>query len=334
MSAEVRAGRRTVSVSKPDKVLFPDDGLTKLDLARYYEAVAPVALPHLRDRPLTLNRFPDGIDGEGWVQQRASDHFPDWVRRVRVGKKGGTVDHVVANDPGTLVYLADQACITLHPWLSRADRLERPDRLIVDLDPPSDDFAAVRRAARALGDLLLELGLEPHAMLTGSRGVHVVCPLQRRSDFDEVRRFARELARLAAARDPQGLTTEQRKAKRGDRILVDVARNAWAQTAVGPYSVRPLPGAPVATPLHWEELDDSGLRPRAFTVGNLARRLDRDGDPWTGIAQHARPLGGARRRLRALGEEPLRPRLGGPGSRRAPRACGSRSPRSGGCARG
>jgi bifunctional non-homologous end joining protein LigD len=288
----------TVKVSRPGKELFPD-GTTKADLAGYYEAVADVMLPHLADRPLNLERYPDGIGGERIMQQRAGRYFPDWIERVRTPKKGGTVEHVVASDADTLVYLAGQACITLHPWLSRTDRLDRPDRLIVDLDPSDGTPAGVRTAAQELGDLMRELELEPFAMTTGSRGYHVVAPLQRRHDFDEVRAFARDLAGLAADRDPE-LTVEQRKAKRGDRILVDVMRNAYAHTAVAPYAVRARPGAPVATPLHWDELADSNLRPDRWDIRTVRERLERDGDPWAEISRAARALGPARRRLAAM----------------------------------
>ena len=182
-------------------------------------------------------------------------------------------------------------------WFSRSDRLDRPDRLIIDLDPTADDPDAVRRAALTLGELLRELGLEPWAMATGSRGYHVVVPLLRRADFDEVRSFARDVAALAAERDPDVFTTEQRKAKRRGRILIDVMRNAYAHTAVAPYSVRPRPDAPVATPLHWEELTEPATRPDRFTVRTVPERLERDGDPWRDIGRHAVGLAAARRAL-------------------------------------
>ena len=303
MSAEIRTGARTVQISKPDKALFPC-GLSKLELARYYDAVAPAMLPHLADRPLNLERYPDGIEGPRIIQQRASDHFPSWIKRVRVGKAGGTVDHVVARDSATLVYLANQAAITLHPWLSRADRLDRPDRVIFDLDPSGDNVAEVARAARAIGEALRELGLEPWAMTSGSRGYHVLVPLQRRADHDGVRDFARGVAGLAARREPKLFTVEQRKAKRGGRILIDIMRNAYAHTAVAPYAVRPRRGAPVATPLHWEELSDPAMTPERFSVKDVPARLERDGDPWADLARHAQPLSAARRALdRALADD-------------------------------
>jgi bifunctional non-homologous end joining protein LigD len=297
-----------VEISRPDKPLFPS-GITKADLASYYERVAVAMLRHIADHPLNLERYPDGIEGQRIIQQRASDHFPDWIKRVRVAKKGGSVEHVVAASAATLVYLAGQACITLHSWLSRADRLDRPDRLVIDLDPSDDNPAEVRRAALIIGELLRELGLEPWAMTTGSRGFHIAVPLTRRAYFYQVRTFSRDLASLAAAREPRLFTTEQRKAKRGNLILIDVMRNAYAHTAVAPYSVRPRPNAPVATPLQWEELSDPSTRPDRWTLATVPERLERDGDPWRGMARRAGTLREARRSLdRALEEQR---RLGG-----------------------
>jgi bifunctional non-homologous end joining protein LigD len=289
-----------VEVSRPEKLMFPGDGVTKADLAGYYERVAEHMLPHVKGRPVSMQRFPDGIEGYGFFHKDVPEHFPGWIRRVEVPKRGGTVTHAAIWDADTLVYLADQACITPHVWLSRMDRVRQPDRLVIDLDPSVPDFGAVRRAARAAGELLSELGLAPFAMATGSRGLHVWAPLRRGPDFDEVKEFARGAARLLAARHPDELTTEARKAKRGDRILLDVARNAYAQTAVPPYAVRAKPGAPVATPLEWRELSDSRLRANRWNVKNLFRRLASKGDPWAEMASHARGLAGPRKRLEAL----------------------------------
>jgi bifunctional non-homologous end joining protein LigD len=285
-----------VRISRPDKALFPS-GVTKADLARYYEAVGPVMVPHVARRPLILERYPDGVDGHRIIQQHASGHFPAWVGRARVPARKGTVEHVVADDAATLVYLADQACITPHVWLSRSDRLDRPDRFVIDLDPSDGKPADVRRAALSIGELLRELGLNPWAMATGSRGYHVVVPLRRRPGFDEVREFAREVAELAARRWPSVFTIEQRKAKREGRILIDVMRNAYAHSAVAPYAVRPRPDAPVATPLHWAELSESRTRADRWTLRSVVDRVRRDGDPWRDIARHAGALGAARRRL-------------------------------------
>lgn len=302
MSVTIEAGRRRIQISRPEKLLFPC-GITKADLAGYYDAIAGAMLPHLRDRPLNLERYPDGIEGQRIVQQRAGRHFPNWIRRVEVQKRGGTVDHVVAADAATLVYLANQACITLHPWLSRKDALGRPDRLIFDLDPSHEDPAQVRRAAQVMADVLRELGLEPWVMTTGSRGYHLTLPLQRREEFDDVRAFAVEVAAIAARRNPKLFTTEQRKAKRERRVLIDVMRNAYAHTAVAPYAVRPRSQAPVATPLHSAELDDPKTRADRWTIKTVLRRLERDGDPWAQITSNPQTLTAARRRLRQAESE-------------------------------
>lgn len=289
-----------VEVTRPRKLLFPQAGVTKGDLVAYYERVAEHMLPHVRDRPVSMQRFPDGIEGYGFFHKDVPDHFPAWISRVEVEKHGGTVTHAVASNADTLAYLANQGCITPHVWLSRRDRLRFPDRLVFDFDPSVDDFAAVRRAARNAGQLLRQLGLAPFAMVTGSRGIHVWSPLQRRAEFEQVRAFAMDVARVMVARLPDELTLESRKAKRGDRMLVDVNRNAYAQTAVPPYAVRPRAQAPVATPLEWEELSDSRLRPDRWTVKNLFRRLSSKGDPWAGMARSARGLSEPRKRLDRL----------------------------------
>jgi len=298
MTADLVAGRRRVRISSADRVLFPGVGLTKLDLARHYAGVAEAMLPHVRERPLTLHSFPAGIAKDGYFVKDAPRHFPKWIATALVPKReGGTIRQVVARDAGTLVYLAGQNAIALHVWPSRADRLERPDRLVFDLDPSTGRFAEVRAAARALGDLLRDIGLTPFAMTTGSRGLHVVTPVRRTTDFDTVRPFVRELAKLLAKQDPARLTVEFRRKRRGERIYVDVARNVYGQHSIAPYSARALPGAPVATPLHWEELSDPRLDPQGWTVTTIGDRLAELGDPWSSIRRHAGGIGLARRAL-------------------------------------
>jgi bifunctional non-homologous end joining protein LigD len=285
---EVRAGRRRVRLTHPDKLLFAEDGLTKAHLVDYLVAVAPAMVPHVRDRPLSLHRFNDGLAGPGFFQKEIPRGAPDWVRRVRVPKQGGTVCHVLAQDAATLAWLGNQNCITPHVWTSRADRLDRPDRLVFDLDPADgdEDFGLVRRTARELRALLAELGSAAHAMTTGSRGVHVVVPLRRVHGFDRVHEVARAVAGELVARRPDELTTEFRKQERRGRLFVDVLRTRWAQTTVAPYAVRARPGAPVAAPLHWEELDDGGLpRATALTLRDVPGRLARDGDPWRDLGR-------------------------------------------------
>ena len=293
-TTEVRAGRRRVRISNPGKVLFPDDGITKLDLARYYASVAPAMVPHTRDRPLNLWRWNTGIDDPVVVQQAIPKGAPEWVRRVEVPRRrGGTVTHAVGGEAATLVWLANQNCITPHTWTARADKPDLPDRLVFDFDPPDEadgSFPAIRAGALELGDLLREHGLEPFAMTSGSRGIHVVAPLRRRADSDRVRAVAGELAEEVAVRLPDQLTTSWRKAGRGGRVLVDAARNTYAQTAVTPYAVRAKPGAPVATPLAWEELEDPSLHPRRWTLATVPGRLEERGDPWERIAAAAAAL--------------------------------------------
>jgi len=297
-----RFGRYTVELSNEDKVFFPDDGLTKGDLIRYYERIAAHMLPWLKDRPLVLQRFPDGIEAEGFYQKQVGEHFPDWIATVRVEKIGdGSQELAVCSSKTALVYLANQGCVTFHPWLCRVDRLHHPDQLCIDLDPPGDDFAAVRDAARACRELFDALGLPTFPKVTGSKGVHLVVPLDRSADFDAVRAFARDAMELLARRRPDQLTTEVRKAARRGRIFLDVARNAWAQTAVAPYSVRARPGAPVAVPIAWDEL--GRIEARSFTIENVFRRLDRREDPWKGMARRARGLDAARERLERLRAE-------------------------------
>ncbi|MFJ3584647.1 non-homologous end-joining DNA ligase [Streptomyces sp. NPDC090127] len=297
---KVRAGRRTVEVGKPEKVLFPDPGITKADLAAYYRTVAPRMLPHLRGRPLMLERHPDGVDGSGFMQKDIPASFPDWVHRAELPKEGGTVTYVVGEDTATLVLLADQGCVTLHRWLSRADRPDHPDRMVFDLDPADDDgsgdgFAHARDAARLLHELLDDLGLPALLMTTGSRGLHVVVPLDRSAPFDDVRAFAADVATVLADRHPDRLTTAVRKQARAGRLYLDIQRNAYGQTAVAPYSVRALPDAPVAAPLAWADLDDPELDARRWHLTDADRLLTEN--PWS-PAPRPHSLGPAADRLR------------------------------------
>src|SRR3954453_4635613 len=290
MTQTVRAGRREVPISHPDKLLFPRAGITKLDLARHYETVAPAMLPYVRDRPLAVQAFPKGIEEHGFFMKAVPDYFPEWIDRVTVKKRGGSLPHVLANDAATLVYLAGQNVVTPHTWLSRADQPEQPDRLIVDFDPSGGGFADVRAAARDAGERLRDAGLATYAMVTGSRGIHVVCPLRRGPSYKEVHSYARAIAEAMVADDPKRLTLEWHKAERGERIFVDVNRINYAQHAVAPYGVRARPGAPVAMPIAWDELSEARLKPDRWTVRNAAERLAAEGDMWQGIARRARAL--------------------------------------------
>lgn len=295
-ATELKIGRRSVRLPNPDKVMFPRAGITKSDLVAYYRDVSDLVVPHLQNRPLVLERYPDGIGEGGFYQKEAGDHFPDWVSTAEMKKEGGTVNHVVCDGEATLAYLVGQAMITPHVWLSRVDEPAHPEQLVFDLDP-SDGLEAVPTAAGILHELLDEVELVAFAKSSGSRGIHVHVPLDGSADFDEARRFARDLADLAADRNPDLLTTAQRKEKREGRLFLDINRNAYAQTAVAPFGVRARPGAPVAATLDWDEATSSSFDPRAFTIENVFRRLSQKDDPWSGWRRHARSLTAPRKRL-------------------------------------
>lgn len=302
MTEGITVGGITVGLSNAGKVLYPDDGITKEDLARYYADAADRMLPWLRDRPITMMRYPDGLDGQRIVQKNAPAYFPDWIRRVEVGKEGGVVNHAVCDKPATLVYLANQACIEVHGLTSRADRLGQPDQLVLDFDPPdSQHFEQVRQAALWARELLDgELGLSSYVRTTGGRGLHVHVALDRRADFDAVLEFTHQAAEVLAGRHPDVITTEQRKDKRGQRVYADVMRNAYAQTVVACYGVRARPGAPVATPLWWPQVEDAALEPGQFTISTVRARLDSADDPWADFLSARYGLGQASKRLARL----------------------------------
>jgi bifunctional non-homologous end joining protein LigD len=300
----VTSGGVTVQLSHMDKVFFPDDDLRKGDLIDYYRMVAPRMLPYLRDRPVVMARYPDGVTGEAILQKNVSRYFPDWVKRVEVERigRGGAVCQVVCDRPATLIYLANQACIELHVLLSRVAALYRPDQLVFDLDPPAEDgFDDARHCALDLRRLLEEdLGLTTYVKTTGGKGLHVHVPLRADEGFDPVRDFARAVAELMIRDAPDRLTLQQRVDQRGNRIYLDVQRNGYAQMAVAPYSVRARRAAPVATPLQWAEVEDAGLNPRRFTMRTMGDRLATTQDPWAGMSRHRRGLAAARHRLKSL----------------------------------
>lgn len=296
-AALVRVGRHQVGITRPEKVLFPEDGITKGDLIEYYTRIAPRILPHLRNRPLTLERYPDGIHNQRFFQKEVSSYFPKWIRRVTVKKVGGTVTHVVCNDIATVVYLANQACVTPHIFLSRIDKLDVPDQMVFDLDPQGEDFEPVRSTARAFKEVLDDLELPAYLKTTGSRGLHVVVPLQRREGFDSVRNFARDLARIVVSQAPEERTMEPRKANRGGRVFIDTNRNAYAQLVAPAYAVRARRGAPVSVPLDWSELRKKGLRSDGVTIRTVFDRLKKVGDPWADFWKSGVSLASARRRL-------------------------------------
>jgi bifunctional non-homologous end joining protein LigD len=273
-------------------VLFPDDGITKGELASYYESIAPIMLPHIRARPVTMERYPAGIDKKGFWQKDVSKGFPEWLERIEVPKKDGTVHHPLVTDTRSLLWIVNQNTITPHVWVSRAPNLYYPDVSVFDLDPSHEDEPAVLRAAAlALRDLLDELGLSSWVKTTGSKGFHILVPLDGKSRTGDVARFAHAVGALLVTRDPQHLTQEFSKADRGGRILVDTGRNGYSATFAAAYAVRAKAGAPVSAPCAWEEVERGEVGPRTFTLRTMAARVAKVGDPWSDM--RSRPAGRA-----------------------------------------
>ena len=274
LSQKIKVGSYTISISNQDKVLFPDDGITKADLINYYYSIAPLMLLYVKNRPITMHRYPMGINHEGFYQKNAEDYFPSWVKRIPIKtEEHKTVNYVVIDKVATFVYLAN------------------PDRLIFDLDPSGKnfDFSLIKKTALSFKKLLEDLDLVPFVMTTGSRGLHVVVPLKGTMSYDVVRPFARSLAQQLVQQDPEHLTVDVSKKKRGKKIFIDYLRNSFSATGVAPYAVRARNHAPIATPLAWDELSD--LRSSdMYTMKTIFKRLEKHGDPWHDIDKHARTL--------------------------------------------
>lgn len=299
----IEAAGRTIQIRNADKVLFPDSGITKGELVEYYARIADRILPFLRGRPLVMRRYPDGIDSEGWFHKAIPEHFPDWIPRVEVPKEGGSVIQPVIEDAASLVYVAAQGCIEPHVFLTTVEQLRHPDRMILDLDPADGDFGLVRDVARAVRSVLDDCELSSFVSTSGSRGLHITVPLEARDDTGMVRAFARDVAEVVTWRHPECTTIEHRKTRRRGRLLLDYFRNGYAQHAIAPFGVRARPGAPVATPLSWHDVDDRRLTPHRYTIKNIFRRLSRVDEPWAGFRRRARSLQGPRRRLDMLLEK-------------------------------
>lgn len=286
-------------ISHPEKVLFPDDGITKGELASYYESVASVMAAQLAGRPLTMERFPAGIAAKGFIQKDLKAGTPEWLGRVCVDKHGHAVTYPVVDDARGLAWLANQNCITPHVWPARLPSLETPDLCVFDLDPTRDDAGALRAAALAVRDVLAELGLIAFPKTSGSKGHHIVVPLDGASGFEAVWRFSLGVGRLLVKREPGLFTQEFLKVERGDRILIDTARNAHGATFAAAYAVRARPGAPVSAPCTWDELERGEVVPQSFTLRTLPARLARVGDLWAPLNASAQALGGAFDKLSA-----------------------------------
>ena len=267
-------------ITHPEKILFPDDGITKGDLAAYYESIAALMLPHLRGRPVTMERYPAGIGKKGFWQKDVSKGFPEWLSRVEVPKKDGVVHHPIVNDTRSLLWVTNQNTITQHVWTARVPRLNYPDICVFDLDPSKDAPKAVRVAAIAVRDLLEELGLPSWIKTSGSKGFHIVVPLDGKTPTGEVARFANAVGTLLVRRAPDRLTQEFSKADRRGRIYVDTGRNGYSATFAAAYTVRAKRGAPVSAPCTWEEIEREAVSPGTFTLRNMAERVAKVGDLW------------------------------------------------------
>jgi bifunctional non-homologous end joining protein LigD len=277
-------------ITHPEKVLFPEDGITKGELAAYYDAVAPVMLPHLRGRPLTMERYPAGIGKKGFWQKDVSKGFPDWLERVKVPKKDGVVHYPIVTDARSLVWITNQNTITQHVWTSRTPDLQYPDICVFDLDPSKDDAAAVRAAAIGLRDLLEELTLSPWVKTSGSKGFHLVVRLDGKAHIHQVARFANAVGTVFVKRAPDHLTQEFSKADRRGRIYVDTGRNGYGATFAAAYTVRARPGAPVSAPCTWDEIERGEANPRTFTLRGMPDRVAKVGDLWADMRGRGRSL--------------------------------------------
>jgi bifunctional non-homologous end joining protein LigD len=298
----IRLDRHLIELTHTDKILFPKAHITKGELIHYYQHIAPIMVPYLHNRPLTLRRFIEGIGEEGFYQKNASAYFPSWIRRTPIAKKeNGTTEYVLCNNAATIVYLANQLTIEYHPWLSKYDAINKPDKLIFDLDPAGKaDFELVTWTARVLKKLLEALELPPFVMTTGSRGVHVVVPLKRVHSFDLVRTFAHDIGLHLATLYPKKITAEMRITNRGNCIFIDSLRNAFAQTGIAPYSIRAREYAPVATPLTWHELGTGTTASTDHTIKTVFKRLAHIRDPWLDMHKKAASLSKAIKQLARL----------------------------------
>lgn len=294
-------------ITHPEKVMFPDDGITKGDLAAYYETVAKVMLPHLRGRPLTMERYPAGIGKKGFWQKDVSKGFPDWLERVKVPKKDGFLHHPVITDERSLMWVTNQNTITHHVWISRVPDLYYPDVCVFDLDPSTDDVKAVQAAALGLRDLLDELGLPSWVKTSGSKGFHIVVPLDGKTEMNEVETFANTVGRVFASLAPDHLTQEFNKVDRKGRIYVDTGRNGYSATFAAAYTVRARSGAPVSAPCTWEEIEKGKVAPASFTLRNMPARVKKCGDLWADMLKRGRSLKQPAAKLKRMASSATRP---------------------------
>lgn len=288
----MKIGNKEIVITNPEKVLFPKDKITKIQVCEYYAKIGTMMLPYTKNHALTMHRFPHGINEEGFYHKNAPDFFPQWIKLFSdVTKEEKVVNYVVANNVATLVYLANYGCLVPHLWLSKIDKPNYPDCIIFDLDPSNDrSFKLICKVAKELKLILEDHDLVPFVKTTGSRGLHVTVPIKKNRTFDEVRSFANKIAEILIKNDPANLTQEIRKNKRGNKIFIDTLRNSYGATAVSPYAIRAKNGAPIAAPVDWKELDDPKFSPQKYNIFNIFEKISKNGDPWHEFYKHAKSI--------------------------------------------
>lgn len=274
---------KAVQITHPDKILFPQDAFTKRDVFNYYATIAPYILPFLKKRPFVMQRFPNGIQKPGFFQKNVPDFFPPWISTTFVARKGQTKGKLVlCNTKNTLLYLVNFGCLTPHIWLSKEPNLSNPDRLIFDIDPPPNKIEEAKKTALLLKKTLQKrYQLKSFVMTTGSKGYHVVVPIKPTLSFDQARAFAKKIGSLVAKENQTLCTTSIRKTERNGKVYIDILRNSYAQHAVSPYAIRPLPSAPIAMPISWKDLPTTD--PQSFTLSNYQKAPK---NPWKGFSRN------------------------------------------------
>ena len=294
-----------IEISHEDAVVFPDADIDKAGLVHYYEQIFAKMRPFLERYPLAMKRYPDGVGEKGFFNKHIPKGFPDWIERVRIPKKeGGDYEAPLLNSQDALCLAVNQRMVTPHLYLFHHEDLKHPDRMVFDIDPPEGirDFSAVRQAALDIRSVLDTLDMQAWVQTTGSSGFHVWVPLDRSNSFDEVRSFARGVAEYLVKKNPEDYTLEQQVDQRGKRIFLDVLRNSYGASSVAPYGVRARKGAPVATPVDWEELEQ-GAEPADWHLGNILNRVARKDDPWEDIYRHRYAIGDRHHQLNELYED-------------------------------
>lgn len=286
----IEVGGHKIECTNLDKIFFPNSGIRKEEIIMYYKDIASIALPFYEDRPLTMLRCPDGINGETFIQKETPSYFPKWIDRQKISLKEKTLTQTLVNNEATFVYLANQACITFHLGLSKIDKIKYPSYLIFDLDPSSDDIMLLKSVVDRVKTLLDHISVKAFIQTTGSRGFHIYIPLKRELTFKATHAFAKKFASYLGEEYPEEITIAQSKEKRGKKILIDYARNSYGQNMVAPYSLRAKENAPIATPLHWDEVDDKDLTSQSYNIRNIFKRLRKVKNPWAGIEQHQQSI--------------------------------------------